>query len=233
MFRLPVRPGVASLTGARCAALAMVGDGTEGGGDGPYYHSEIVAVEPAIPGVSVTIDHAGEVLTVTNRGDRTVIVRGYGDEEFLKIGPRGVAENVTSMTSALNSGRIEDEEVAAQLAAAQRAGVETPVWERQHDQSRAAWHDLRTSWSADERPPSVRKDPYADHEVATWAIPIQVGKDVALVRGRVLWTGLSAKVEDKAGLPRRPTLLLSALTIGAVAGSIGLLARRRTYRREH
>ena len=60
------------------------------GGAGPSdYQTRILAVRPAVPGLSVEVVDAGTRLRLVNRGEREVVVLGYQREPWLRVGPGG------------------------------------------------------------------------------------------------------------------------------------------------
>jgi hypothetical protein len=66
------------------------------------YRSEIVGVNPRLPGVSVHLLDLGNRVELVNRGATDVIVLGYQGEPYLRVGPAGVFENRRSPSVALN-----------------------------------------------------------------------------------------------------------------------------------
>ena len=57
------------------------------------YRSEIVGVNPRLPGVSVRLLDLGNRVELVNRGATDVIVLGYQGEPYLRVGPAGAFEN--------------------------------------------------------------------------------------------------------------------------------------------
>src|SRR3954454_8918919 len=66
-------------------AQAHVGGGTAGSD----FDGRVLAVTPAMPGVSVRVLSFGDELELVNAGDTEVQVPGYSDEPYLRIGPGG------------------------------------------------------------------------------------------------------------------------------------------------
>jgi hypothetical protein len=60
-----------------------------GGVEPSDYQTRILAVRPAVPGVSVEVVDAGTRLRLVNRGEREVVVLGYQREPWLRVGPGG------------------------------------------------------------------------------------------------------------------------------------------------
>src|SRR2546421_5218325 len=66
------------------------------------YRSEILGVNPRLPGVSVRLLDLGNRVELTNTGAVDVVVFGYQGEPYLRVGPSGVFENRRSPSVALN-----------------------------------------------------------------------------------------------------------------------------------
>jgi len=66
------------------------------------YRSEIVGVNPRLPGVSVRLLDLGNRVEMTNAGTVDVVVLGYYGEPYLRVGPAGAFENRRSPSVALN-----------------------------------------------------------------------------------------------------------------------------------
>ena len=75
------------------ASLALAGPASAhvgGGAAGSDYDARIVSVTPAVPGLTVAILQFGDEFEVVNDTDTEVLVPGYSDEPYLRIGPDGV-----------------------------------------------------------------------------------------------------------------------------------------------
>src|SRR3954454_8105825 len=185
--------------------------------DAEHYVSTVTAIDPAVTGLEVTVHGSGESVTLTNHTGRTVIVRGYSGEDYLRFTSTGVSVNRTSITAALN-------------ADGGRSGpppglTGKPVsWRPISTASTFTWSDFRIRWTGDERPPIVTADPHARHQVFAWAIQLKVGSQPTLVRGDVTWTGTS-------WLSRSVLLITAGLLALVVALILAIRARRRRVRR--
>ena len=213
-----VAPGASVVPGAAEASAPAAAPVT---GDARYYRSSVVAVEPAAPGLDVTVA-AGGAVTLTNGTGREVVVLGYAGEPYLRFTDSGmVLRNSASLTTALVAGRTPGRTTAAD-------GSPLVTWEHVSHEPRFTWTDVRARWSADERPPVVARDEHARHRVFDWALDVTVGDQPTLVRGAVDWIGVPvARAED-------PT----TWAVGAAAGTVtvgvlalALLRRRRGRRR--
>jgi hypothetical protein len=118
--------------------------------DSSYYRSTITAIEPSVPGLVLAVTKAGESITLTNHTGKTVVVIGYAGEDYLRITPAGVEENVASLSSALNGSLIIEGLPQKQ----EHANQQRPKWRHVSDQPTFTWHDHRIHWMAQQRPPA-------------------------------------------------------------------------------
>ena len=97
MSRVPVRLLVV-LVGA-LAVLALAGPASAhvgGGAAGSNYDGRVLSVTPEVPGLSVRILQFGDELELVNHTSTEVMVPGYSDEPYLRIGADGVWRNANS-----------------------------------------------------------------------------------------------------------------------------------------
>ena len=204
---LAVLLGVLAVLALAAPAQAHVG----GAAAGSNYDARVVAVSPAAPEISVRVLSFGDEFEVVTRGGAEVLVPGYLDEPYLRIGPDGVWRNRNSPATWLNLDRYG--EAAASAPASVYAGA-VPDWERVSDESAYAWHDHRTHWMIQNAlPPVVAADPGSAHTVSEWTVPLVVdGREVA-VDGVLTWSP-----------PPSPWTVWPAYTaIALLAGAAGLL----------
>jgi hypothetical protein len=204
---LVVLLGVVALLALAGPASAHVG----GGAAGSDFDARILSVEPAVPGLSVRILQFGDELELVNRTSTEVVVPGYSDEPYLRIGPDGVWRNANSPATYLNLDRFG----RAQPPATADADAE-PDWQQVSTQPHYVWHDHRTHWmSQGLLPPVVAADPGSSHTVFEWTVPLRYGDTPATVAGVLTWAP-----------PPSPWLvwpLYAALAL--LAALAGLLAR--------
>ncbi|TFV52820.1 hypothetical protein [Blastococcus sp. TF02A-35] len=212
MSRAPARllvvlAGVLALLALAGPASAHVG-GEAAGSD---FDGRIVSVTPALPGVTVRILQFGDELELVNDSGTEVLVPGYSDEPYLRIGPDGVWRNANSPATWINLDRYGRTPIpgSADPAAA-------PDWEQVSTRSEYVWHDHRTHWMSEGvLPPRVAEDPTREHVVSEWVVPLRQGSTEAEVAGVLTWSP-----------PPSPWLswpLVAALVVAAAAA--GLVAR--------
>jgi hypothetical protein len=196
------------------AALAVAGPAAAhvgGGAAGSDFDGRVLSVSPELPGVSVRVLQFGDDLELVNDTATEVLVPGYSDEPYLRIGPDGVWRNAHSPATYINLdryGRVtlpEDTDTAAE-----------PEWVQVSTEPHYVWHDHRTHWMSQGRlPPAVAADPGRSHRVFEWTVPLRYGDRPVEVTGELTWSP-----------PPSPWLiwpLYVALALLAVAA--GLLAR--------
>lgn len=116
------------------------------------YRSEVVAITPAVPGLSARIVGGDSFIELTVTGDHEVIVLGYADEPYLRFAPDGtVSENVRSPAHFFNESRYATVSLPPEADASA-----APDWHVIGHGGSWAWHDHRTHWMADTPPLGVR-----------------------------------------------------------------------------
>jgi len=180
------------------------------------FETVLDSVSPAVPGVRIEVIELGSRLELRNTTGEEVVVLGYQDEPYLRIGPGGVFENVRSPATYLNAARtgVRSLPPTADSSA-------PPSWRRAGTEPVARWHDHRTHWMADQPPLAVRRDPGRRHVIIDgWVVPLRAGSTEVEVKGRLLWV---------PGPSPAPWLVLAALLF-AVFVAAGLLLRGRVFR---
>ncbi len=179
------------------------------------YRTTLQSVTPSVAGVHVRVVDLGNKLELTNRTAHDVVVLGYDGEQYLRIGPRGVYENLRSAATYLNRTRLGTTPVPA-IARNSRPSS-TPSWHRISSGHAATWHDHRIHWMGTAPPPAVQLDPGAFHRIkARWVVPMRYDDRPVVITGRLDW------VPGPSGWPWLPVI------VGL--GAIGFVAatRKRT-----
>jgi hypothetical protein len=190
------------------------------------YQSEILAVSPAFGGVSVRLLDLGNRVELVNRGGVDIVVLGYQNEPYLRVGPGGVFENRRSPSVALNRATA----ATTNTSVPRPVGVAPPPsWRRTGDGRSVRWRDRRTRWEGP-APPSVEAAPPGAHVVVSqWLIGLRRGEEAAQVAGRITYVpgpspvpwlavaGVLLAATTAAGLLRRWGPALSAALAIVVA----------------
>ena len=147
------------------------------------YQTRLKSVTPVIAGVDVRVIEAGSRLELTNTTDEDIIVVGYQEEPYLRVGPDGVFENRRSPAVYLNASRQGDSTIPG------NADPEAdPDWRKISDGHVARWHDHRIHWMGNQDPPAVRRDPGSSHVVIPdWTIAMRMGDRTIRATGDLIW----------------------------------------------
>jgi hypothetical protein len=176
-----------------------------GGVEPSNYRTRVLAVRPAVPGLSLEVVDAGTRLRLVNTGRRDVVVLGYQLEPWLRVGPRGVFENTRSPTLRLAGPRRADS--APPAAPAPNAPAS---WRQVSSDQEVAWHDHRAHWEAEEPPAQVRRAPGRPQVVVPqWTVQLRTGGRLVEVVGDVRW------VPGPSPLPWLAVALLLGLAVVA------------------
>lgn len=147
------------------------------------YLTTVKAVTPALPGLSVRVLEAGDKIELTNRTGQEVLVLGYNQEPYLRVGPDGVYRNERSPTSYQNRFSTPPSRIPPDLDPSA-----PPAWRRIGPGPRTVWHDHRSHREGLETPPEVRQAPGQRHVVVpNWQIPIRQGSRTFIVSGSITW----------------------------------------------
>lgn len=153
-----------------------------GGLDATNYETRVLSVSPRVDGVSVRAVDLGDRLELTNTTGTPIVVLGYQDEPYLRVGPRGVFENIRSPARYLNRERRSFGDVPSSADEAAE-----PVWRRTGAGPTVRWHDHRAHWMGSDDPPAVRNDRGATRAVQQFTIELIHGPDTIRVVGDVRW----------------------------------------------
>ncbi len=199
-----------------------------GGIEPSNYRTRVESVQPAVAGVTVRAVDLGSRLELTNDGAVDVVVLGYDGEPYLRVGPRGVFENVRSPATYLNRTLRRDE--ASEPVPDTADPDAPPEWRRVDSGRTVRWHDHRAHWMGRSDPPSVRRDPGRAHLVQQFEVGLRRGDTTILARGDVRWVPgpspwpwavgavVLAALVVVAGRSRRAAMLVSAV-LGLVVAS--------------
>lgn len=142
--------------------------------DGTNYRSTVTGVvdsdgaQVRVAGVTWQVLGGDGLLHVRTDGGAEVVVTGYDDEPFLRVGPDGVFENRNSPATYLNADRFANGTVPPEVDAAA-----APDWRRLSDGTRWQWHDHRIHWMAPTPPAAVRNRPGVEQRILEWTVPFE------------------------------------------------------------
>ncbi|MEY2476569.1 MAG: hypothetical protein QOG87_1884 [Actinomycetota bacterium] len=165
------------------AGAAPAGAHTLSGVSASNYRSEILAVTPANPDLSVRLLDLGRRVELANRSATDVVVLGYDSEPYLRVGPRGTFENRRSPTVYKNRTTADGTQADVPKTADADAA---PQWHKVSGDRTVRWRDHRTRWEGAD-PPAVKAAPDEPHVVQpSWTIRLQ-GEAQATVTGRIVY----------------------------------------------
>src|SRR5438552_9143803 len=153
------------------------------------FHTRLKSVTPAVPGLDVKVVEAGSRLQVTNHSGKEIVVLGYHDEPYLRIGPEGVFQNKLSPATYINQTRKGKQPPDS----ANNAKVGDTDWEKISSDPVARWHDHRIHWMQPNPPSFVRNSPGQRHVIAMgqndpdWLVTMQQGSQAIAVKGDLVW----------------------------------------------
>jgi hypothetical protein len=179
--------GLALLVGGIAVAAVVTAAAPAGahgvGGIRPTnYETRVLSVRPALAGLTVRAIDLGDRLEIENRTDHDVVVLGYEDEPYLRVGPHGAFENARSPSTYVNRTKESRGQVPDHAAS-----DAPPEWHRIGDAPVARWHDHRAHWMAANDPPAVRRAPDDTHVVQRFAVLIRDQGTTITARGDVRW----------------------------------------------
>jgi hypothetical protein len=179
------------------------------------YRTTVQSVTPRVAGVHVRVIDLGNKLELTNGSATDLFVLGYDGEPYLRIGPRGVYENLRSPATYLNRTRAGTTPVP-DIALHARPST-APRWHRMSSGHTATWHDHRVHWMGSSPPAVVQREPGAFHRLkARWTVPLRYESRPMVISGRLDW------VPGPSGWPWLPVIL--------GLGAIGFAAAYRQRR---
>lgn len=194
------------------SAGAHFGTGRKG------YRSTILAVKPAIRGLELKILYGDDQVWLDNRTGKTIVIKGYSGEPYLRFGADGISINVNSPAGYLNQDRYGQTPVPKYATPSAR-----PKWEKLVGGNRWAWHDHRIHYMNPIAPIQIRNAPRKPHHVQDWTVAATENGKPFFITGSLDYTPPPQK-----GFPVTLAIVLATL-IGA--GMVGLFALRRVILR--
>jgi hypothetical protein len=178
------------------------------------YRSTITKVDPKMPGLRFKILSGDDQIWLDNGSGKTVIIKGYSGEPYLRFSPAGIFVNVNSPASFLNQDRYGNVQVPKSATP-----DATPEWQKLAGGDIWAWHDHRIHFMSPTPPPQIKTAPRKPHHVLDWKVPATENGKKFFIAG-----SLDYKPPPKKDFPWGLVISLAAL-VGA--GMIGLFALRR------
>jgi hypothetical protein len=198
------RPAIALALGAATLVLGA----SPAAADPPRptdFRSTVTAVAPDADAVDARVVGGDAFLELEVADGHEVVVRGYGDEPYLRFRPDGTVErNRHSEATYLNDDRQGSVSLPAEAD-----NTVPPEWDAVAHDGTYAWHDHRIHWMGGSTPPGAERG----EVVQRWTVALEVDGTPTEVRGELVM------VEDVSPLPW--------LALAVVAGAAVVLAGRR------
>jgi hypothetical protein len=176
------------------------------------YRTNLRSVTPPLAGLEVKVVESGSRLQLENRTGQDVIVLGYKEEPYLRIGPEGVFQNKLSPATYINESRKGREPPEA----ATNAKVGDTDWAKLSSEPVARWHDHRIHWMLPTDPSEVRNSPGKKHVIdPEWVVTLKQGNETIAVKGDLVWVP-------------GPSALPWYLVIAALLALVVVIGRRAT-----
>lgn len=167
------------------------------------FETTITSVEPAVPGVEVSVVGGDSFLRLDVEPGIEVVVLGYQQEPYLRIRPDGVVEeNQRSPATYLNADRYG--------GATPPAGADptlAPNWRQIGSGGTWSWHDHRAHWMSPDPPP----DAQPGEEIQATTVPLVVDGTPVAVSVRTTLLPEPSQVPLLVGAAAGGALVLLAL----------------------
>jgi hypothetical protein len=129
---------------------------------GGSQHGYVSTVERIVNAGGIEAQASGDGhFRFTAPAGRTVVVRGYEGEPYLRFAHGTVYENERSPTAYVNRDQAPP---ASAMAGAQ------PEWRQVATGRTHTWHDHRTHWMAANPPAAVARDQNVRHHISDWKV---------------------------------------------------------------
>jgi hypothetical protein len=185
------------------------------------YRTRILSVDPETPGIDIKVVEAGNRLLLTNQTTNEVLVLGYAQEPYLRVGPQGVFENLRSPATYTNRSRLPTAELPAK---ASKDPNTPPEWKKASAANNFRWHDHRVHYMGLQPPGPVKADSGSEHVIIpAWEVPLVLGQEKILVKGDLRW------IPGPSSLPWLAIALVSGLALAGLV--LGAGARRPSLAR--
>lgn len=161
-----------------------------------------------LAGAEITVHGGDDRLELRWSGQGELVVLGYADEPYLRIGPDGAFENARSPSVESNRERFGT--VVGSEAADASA---TPEWRRIGAEPVAVWHDHRSHWmSQGQPPPGVAAAEDERQVIQTYSIPVLLDGETTSIPGQLEYIP-----------PPSPWPYVAAILVLAVAGVVAVV----------
>jgi hypothetical protein len=210
------------LVGSAVAATSTIaiesGNPINDQGSSYDYRSNITAISPHVPGLSIEVLEFADRLLLRNHTGKTVTIYGYDGEPYARVLANGTAEqNVRAPATYLNTN-FYAQVVVPPIANASAS----PKWEVVDRTGEFEWHDHRIHWMSPV-PPTRVKSQSKRTLIFDWQVPIMVGTAKGAIDGQLFWTPESSKA------PLAVIILGIVIVVAGLAFVVFVRRRRRAH----
>jgi hypothetical protein len=177
--------------------------------------SELRGVRPPAEGLELEVAGGDRFLALTNGTGRTVIVKGYDDEPYLRF----LASRVVQVNERSPSKYANEDRYALRPVPSIADSDAPPRWRAVSDDGSYRWFDHRIHLMERGTPPQV-KDEAKRTKIFDWSVPLTVGSAQAQALGTLEW------VPDSDSGPS-PLMFVGAGLLGLLIGAGAYLLVRR------
>jgi hypothetical protein len=135
--------------------------------------------------VTIRLRDLGRRVELVNHTSQDVVILGYQDEPYLRVGPAGVFENRRSPS--LYQNKVTTGTSTITPLPPQANPTAPPDWHRRGGGRTVSWRDQRVRWEGAD-PPGVRSNPGLTQIVLPrWSFNFLHGTDRVTVAGSISW----------------------------------------------
>jgi MYXO-CTERM domain-containing protein len=186
--------------------------------DEGHLESQVRKLRPSVPGLELSVVDKDKLLQLRNQTRRTVVVKGYDGEPYLRFKPDGTVErNLRAPATYLNVDRFGGQKLPS--IADPRA---PPRWKPVANGGVFTWFDHRIHLTL-KRPPPELRNLKRTKKIFDWRVPLSVDGRPASAVGALVWKPASS---SSGGFPTWLAVAIGALVVLALAALLVLRRRR-------
>ena len=194
-----------------------------------HFLSVLTVLTPEVPGLELSVADRNDRLVLTNDTGKTVIVKGYSNEGYLRFDTRGVWVNRHSPNHWLDRLRFVPEDFKLPQAVDENL---PPDWLFLTTGDTWEWHDHRINWGYTTSPAGIVKPVNGKFTIRDWGVGIIVDGAPAIINGRLDFyvNAQGTGGGGGGGLWRILAIVLPVAAVVAAGGGWLLFRRRRRLR---
>ena len=184
------------------------------------YRSVVDGISPYGTAVQAEVRQGDDRLRVTNVGPGELVVLGYEQEPYVRIGPDGVFVNHNSRAYYLNQDRFAETDVPSS------AGPGRPEWHRVDTTLPVyEFHDHRIHWTSKRPPRTIDPDASGRQVVYHWVVPVVYAGHPGGITGTLTYQAPKRWFTSGAAIAAAAAVLLLVVVLGV--GAVRVRRRRR------